>query len=92
MVVVLVVVGGGGGDISIATVRTDITAFTREPGCQRTMGIAADTLHRFSEHRHIKALLQPKWINKWKKGGQTVDKTVKRRPDIDSKTDRRRQR
>lgn len=48
----------------------DIAASTREPGCQRTMGIVADTLHRLSEHRHIKALLQPKWINKWKKGGR----------------------
>lgn len=48
------------------------------------MGIVA-TLHRFTEHRHIKALLQPKWINKWKKGGQAVDKTLTRLPCTDFK-------
>lgn len=83
--------GGGWGWFNSSRARADITSFTREPGCQRTMGIAADTLHRFSEHRHIKALLQPKWINKWKKGGQTVDKMVTRLPGGDSKTDRRQQ-
>lgn len=33
-------------------------------------------LHRSSEHRRIKALLHPKWINKWRKGGRTADETL----------------
>lgn len=78
--------GGGAQRYNGDQACADITAFTREPGCQRTMGIVADTLHRLSEHRHIKALLQPKWINKWKKGGRTADEMETRLPSGDLKS------